>query len=189
MNRNIEGRLSCRDFLDAYTEYRDGFLDPGQTARMAAHLDACTSCDRYDRVLREGVQILRELEVEPLDRLPVGVVERYALDQGDVETRAPESGGSGFVVTAAALAAALILVVGGSPKFFGDPVPELEIAPIVAGAPMAAPAVQRGYFPLPATLPYVVAPEDFQALSRSLLHQYGGPRPARVIAAASPQLD
>jgi len=189
VNPEFGARLNCRNFLDAYSDYRDALLDEKQTHLMSVHLESCTSCNRYDRVLREGVQILKELEIEGSDHLPVGVVERFALDAGSEEANRWSSSGSGFVVAAAALVAALIAVVAGSPTFFADSVPELEIAPIVAVVPLAAPPAGRAFFPVPAAHPFQVAPKGFQALSRSLLYQYGGPRPARVIAAAAPQLD
>ena len=50
-----------------YSEYRDLLLDPVAADRARAHLDACPACRRYDRVIRTGVSVLRDGEVETRD--------------------------------------------------------------------------------------------------------------------------
>ncbi|MGI9628036.1 MAG: hypothetical protein ACR2QM_14455 [Longimicrobiales bacterium] len=185
--------MKCRQFLDAYTEFRDGRLEEGPSGAMAEHLAACTSCARYDEVLSEGVAILRTLELEPTDPIPVGRVERMAFrwrqDQL-ADGGAPGMSSSAFAAAAAGLLAAVFAAVTWLPGLTESGTPELDLSPVVATAPGAqAPAARRGYFPTPAALPFEAAPEGFQALSRSLLYQYGGPGPSRALVAASPRLD
>jgi len=60
--------LDCADFLDGYTDYRDGRLDDGTLATYQQHLVECASCARYDRVIRRGTRLLCELpELSPSD--------------------------------------------------------------------------------------------------------------------------
>jgi hypothetical protein len=66
--------MQCEEFISSYSSYRDGLLDPEREKRFEDHLSACESCARYDRVVRKGTQVLRDLpRTEPspdfLDRL------------------------------------------------------------------------------------------------------------------------
>ena len=53
--------MSCRDFLARHSEYVDGVIEAAAAERMAAHVRVCASCARYDRVVRRGGALLREL--------------------------------------------------------------------------------------------------------------------------------
>ena len=58
--------VSCERFLDEYSSFRDGELPTWEMVAFRAHLSECRSCDRYHRVVCEGVEVLRtlpELEV------------------------------------------------------------------------------------------------------------------------------
>jgi hypothetical protein len=156
---------------------------------MEGHLDGCPSCRRYDEVLRTGVELLRELEVEHEDGVPVGTIHRLALDAQALErTPAPAS-----LPTLAGVAAAVVLAMAAlaswAPGLFGRGTPELDLAPVVATAPAAPQPARAGYLPLPAAFPFEAAPTGFQTLSRSLLYRYGGPVQSRAVRASAPPLD
>ena len=189
MNREAEDGLTCSQFLDRHTEYRDGYLDEAAEAAMGAHLSGCSSCARYDRVIEQGVSILRSLEVDAPRPVPVGTAERLALD---AELGARTSRGltvSRSIAAAAVLVAAILAAAASAPgAFLGGP-PELDLAPVVATAPIQGPTLRPGYFSLPAALPFEMAPTGFHTLSRSLLHRYRGAGQATTVAAAAPQLD
>ncbi len=53
--------VDCSQFLDGYSDFRDDLLEVGQQDDFAAHLTACPSCARYDRVVRRGSSLVREL--------------------------------------------------------------------------------------------------------------------------------
>jgi anti-sigma factor RsiW len=52
--------LSCSEVLARHSEYIDGELPAAEAEVVRAHLSACPSCSRYDRVLRKGVHLLVE---------------------------------------------------------------------------------------------------------------------------------
>ncbi|MDP9348293.1 MAG: zf-HC2 domain-containing protein, partial [Gemmatimonadota bacterium] len=57
--------MDCEQFLDGYSDFRDGLLPFEDAVEFEIHLDACESCGRYDRVLRRGADLCRDLpEVE-----------------------------------------------------------------------------------------------------------------------------
>lgn len=163
-------------------------MAPRDRQLMEGHLDGCPSCRRYDEVLRTGVELLREMEVEQECSVPVGTIHRLALDAQALErSPAPAS-----LPTLAGVAAAVVLAMAAlaswAPGVFGPGTPELDLAPVVATAPASQPT-RAGYFPLPAALPFEAAPTGFQTLSRSLLYRYGAPVQSRAVRAAAPQLD
>ena len=53
--------MNCRDFLARHTEYVDGVIDAEGAARMSAHARTCPRCARYDRIVRRGGALVREL--------------------------------------------------------------------------------------------------------------------------------
>lgn len=74
--------LNCSDFLQSYSEFRDGHLGPARRLAFEAHLRGCPSCARYDRVVDQGVGLLHQLEVEPShDFLPRLQHRLYHVDE------------------------------------------------------------------------------------------------------------
>lgn len=64
MNPGKAGRshdVGCDEFLAHHSEYLDGFLTPVAAARLDAHATACGSCARYDRIVRKGIDLVRDL--------------------------------------------------------------------------------------------------------------------------------
>jgi len=59
--------MNCSEFLELYSDYRDGRLEDAGVARaVRQHLSECDSCMRYDAVICRGVMALRaEDELEP----------------------------------------------------------------------------------------------------------------------------
>jgi anti-sigma factor RsiW len=59
--------MTCDEFLDRYTEFRDGLItSPRELPRFTRHLAQCPSCHGYDAALRQGVGTLRGVEtIEP----------------------------------------------------------------------------------------------------------------------------
>lgn len=88
---------------DRLSLYLDGRLEPGERARVEAHLRACATCARSWETLRWTVQALRAL---PPVRAP-----RPFLVRPEQVARAPQPAGW-FRRAAWAMAAALILVLG-----------------------------------------------------------------------------
>lgn len=58
--------MICQDFRDRHAEYMDGVMDPLDAALWRDHAASCLECARYDRAMRQSVQLLRVLpEIEP----------------------------------------------------------------------------------------------------------------------------
>ena len=83
MHSEIRARLS---------EYLERDLATEERARIGAHLESCTDCDRELNELRETVSLLRRL---PEPTLPAGISERG--DAADRARRGPRSARPGLV--------------------------------------------------------------------------------------------
>ena len=52
--------MTCQDYLALYSDYLDEQLEASEAARVRAHVETCSRCARYDRVLRRGLTLVRE---------------------------------------------------------------------------------------------------------------------------------
>ena len=76
-------RGACRDFLDDFSGFVDGTLDPHRRSLLIAHLDCCEACLRHLRAYRKGVAAFRDAEPgEPARGLYERVVERLGEEPG-----------------------------------------------------------------------------------------------------------
>lgn len=58
--------LDCREFVERHSEYLDGQLTQGEWVEFDDHIASCAVCERYDRVVRRGLLLIRNtVEVEP----------------------------------------------------------------------------------------------------------------------------
>lgn len=129
----------CRKFLDRYSEYRDGRLDAEDRSFFVGHMASCSSCRRYDRVIRRGVRVLRE-PVEAPAAAPLSIAEvRYRATAFERESLALGTAGSGVTLSAAVVVALLLAAVAWSP-FFSGTTPEVDMPPVVAETPPPASA-------------------------------------------------
>ncbi|HEX6746411.1 MAG TPA: zf-HC2 domain-containing protein [Longimicrobium sp.] len=102
--------IDCDTYLARYSDYLDHDMTVAERDEMEAHADECPHCAHYDRVVRRGTDVLRdlpELEVSEdfADRL------RWRLYAADEEERrgrrlATPSQAAGTLVIAAVLAVA-----------------------------------------------------------------------------------
>ncbi|MFW5951867.1 MAG: anti-sigma factor family protein, partial [Gemmatimonadota bacterium] len=53
--------MDCREFLTRYSDYDDSLVPPTEAERFRAHMAGCEACARYDRVLRKGRMLARQL--------------------------------------------------------------------------------------------------------------------------------
>ena len=63
--------MDCSEFLELYSDYRDGRLNNAGVARsVREHLGECDACMRYDAIICRGVMTLRSTdEPEPTRRI------------------------------------------------------------------------------------------------------------------------
>ncbi len=104
--------MTCTEFRDRYTEFRDGLITaPRELRRFERHLARCGACGDYDAALRRGVLALQGAEtIEPSAsfrrRLDARLrAERLQLAEPPLRTQ----GGAG-IAAALFVAAALALV-------------------------------------------------------------------------------
>jgi anti-sigma factor RsiW len=55
--------VTCEQILAAHSDYLDGLLPPHEAARVQWHLSSCAACGRYDRVVRRGAELARDIPV------------------------------------------------------------------------------------------------------------------------------
>lgn len=170
--------LECHSFLDGYSDYRDGRLEPEARSRLAGHIGACASCARYDRVIRQGVRVLRAEQPE-VPALPsrVAAVRRQVRVE-ERRFRALGAAGSGMTLAASLIVTVLLTAAAWLP-FLGLSAPEVEMPPVMAGAPAVplTPLLFSLPRPFPAQPPRTAPVE----IARSMLFEYGH-TPARPVA-------
>lgn len=101
--------MECPEFLDRYTEFRDGLVTASrELRRFQRHLVACEKCREYDATVRRGVGALQiATDIEPSADF------RRKLDAKLRVERARLSGEPALPIRLR-LAAALLLAVAGA---------------------------------------------------------------------------
>lgn len=142
--------MTCQEFLARYSEFLDELLDPMEAARWHHHLGRCASCARYDRVVRQGLELVRDLPlVEPSPDFEPRLQHRlfHARDE-----QADERASGASAVVALAIAG-MLAAIAWSPLLRQDPL-TIDLPAVQARAPGAdfgAPGSTA--FSLPATWP------------------------------------
>lgn len=94
--------MECDEFISGYSSYRDGLLDTGREERFRDHLATCDSCSRYDRVVRRGTEVLRDLpRPEPSPDFLARLRHRLYHVRDDIPLNAARDGGTAVVALAA----------------------------------------------------------------------------------------
>ena len=106
--------MDCTDFLDRYSDYDDSLLTPREEAIFRAHLEICEACARYDRVLRKGRMLARQMAPEPTaDFMPRLRLRLLASPEPRLSGPGPVAAG-GFLTLALAAVLGLWVVDSGS---------------------------------------------------------------------------
>jgi hypothetical protein len=103
----------CEQFRARHGDYLDGVLPAAELAQVRRHLGACVLCARYDRVVRRGLELARQLpELRPAEDFELRLQHRifHLQDVNVVGQRRPVAG-----VGIAATLAALLAVIAWSP--------------------------------------------------------------------------
>lgn len=141
--------MTCREFLERYSEYDDSLIPADEAERFRRHMERCSSCARYDRVLRKGRMVARQLSRPDPSADFIPRLQRRLLQQRPRQRMVM----SGHL--AAGLAAVTILMVTASAVRILDPAstPVAAESVVRSGSPQMA----RGVFRLTAapTLPVV----------------------------------
>ena len=99
--------VGCDEFLARHSEYLDGLLEPLAKARLSAHAAACGSCARYDRIVRKGIDLVRDLpDVEPSEEFEMRLQHRI-FHMEDARALQPRAAGAAAALGVAAAIALL----------------------------------------------------------------------------------
>ena len=131
--------MNCKDFLARHSDWYDGLLEHSAAVRFQLHADACDSCARYDRVVRRGVELVRELPGVELSSDFESRMRHRLYHERDAMAAARRSGLGVYAV------AASILFVTAAAGWFGiaaSRTPIVDGQAIYAVAPPAATSVE-----------------------------------------------
>lgn len=62
----LAGKVTCKEFTEAVTDYLEGSLTFLQWVRFQMHLGLCLGCRRYLRQMKQTVSTLGKLPAEPI---------------------------------------------------------------------------------------------------------------------------
>jgi len=129
--------MTCAEFLDRYTDFRDGLITARREVRhLERHLAYCAACRRYDAAVRRGVLALQAAEtIEPSPDFRRRLDLRLEREQRAAREVPARAG----VAAALLIAAALALVAFESVRR-----PQVAHAPALPPVPFPKPVVQAG---------------------------------------------
>jgi hypothetical protein len=98
--------MTCAEFLNRYTDFRDGLLTtPQDLRRFTRHVAQCAPCGRYDAAVRRGVSALQAAAtIEPSPEFRRRLDARLARERGAHRTVRARAGVAAALFVAAALA-------------------------------------------------------------------------------------
>ncbi|TVP43335.1 MAG: hypothetical protein EA350_13895 [Gemmatimonadales bacterium] len=165
--------MDCNEFLDRYSEFHDdetrGLPD---RAEFEGHIETCSTCARYHRVVVEGTALLRESPAPPYrddfhDRL------QHRIYQSDLDRQGNRESGLAYPVPLGLAAAILVAVVAWGPVSQAvTPLPPASLPTITASVP-SPPALR----PVTTTTgssraPAALVQPDFWSQSHTLLYEH-----------------
>ena len=164
--------MDCSEFLDSYSDFRDGVItDPQRLRLLRDHYARCLSCARYDASVRNGIRAMGE--IEPSADFRERLRARIAATAG--QPMEPVGPGAAGIAAGLMLAAAVaLLIYEGSRRPDQLPVPVAVSAP----SPMAEFAATTRPSPIRPVPPFVVVNPglpfvSFTDLSVSPFHTAG----------------
>lgn len=128
--------MTCSEFVECYSEVRDGIACKVIAREAEEHLASCSSCRRYHQVVERGSELLRALPEPDIrdDFVPRLQHRIYHVDQEEAIRRHASSGATGLAVLGMAV---LLAAVAWAPVLRrGAPV--VELPPIVVNRPPPA---------------------------------------------------
>ena len=162
--------MTCSEFVEGYSEIRDGTASPEGVRAAEEHLASCAMCRRYQHVIDRGAELLRSLPGPEVGDDFVPRLQHRLLheDQEAFLRRHANSGATALAVVGMAL---LLTFVAWAPAL-RRAAPVVELQPIVVSQPPepARPVVSFSAFAVQAAA--VSRPSDLWGDARTLLFQY-----------------
>lgn len=127
--------MDCREFIARHSELVDGALAPDDRTRLREHAERCSSCARYDRVVRRGGELVRQLlpRVEASSDFQPRLKHRlyHVRDES-----APRHAGVYAALAVLLVAGTGVAVVANEPQ-----TPVVQAEPVLVGPPSAPPSL------------------------------------------------
>lgn len=141
--------MNCKTFLENFSSWVDGDLDPQLHDRLNAHVAGCEECQKYEEVYHRGTELLRSMD----DDLDVDEdIFRSSLEHRILRVRRRadevEAIGSGTPFVSLLAMTVVVLSVAWVPVLMVLTEPTVELAPVAAERPAPQRALQS--IPLPA---------------------------------------
>ena len=129
--------MTCAEFLERYTDFRDGLITaPRELRRFTRHVALCSSCRRYDAAVRRGVLALQAAQtIEPSPAFRRRLDARLARERRSPVPVPARAGIAAALFVAAALAMVALEGVRRAP---------VAQAPALPRVPFPRPVVQAG---------------------------------------------
>lgn len=183
--------MTCSEFLARHSELLDAMIDAGAADRLRSHAAACPSCARYDRVVRRGGELVRDLpQVHVSDDFGPRI--RHRLIHARERSARARSGSVPFLAAAASI---LFIAVGAGAAFtLTDPLELMHATSTPAAGATTSTASSAAHqepslTPLTAEIaghdPHVVSPAAWPVYSRgTLAAAFPGPHTTVVVTPA-----
>lgn len=149
---DMQGRtMDCGEFLKGYSEYLDARVEGHVLLDYRVHLGDCPRCTEYDRVMRRGLKLVKELDPPDSSRNLLPAVRRVVL----ARPARPRSGAARELGKAAAIAglAAASLLAMASARLLQQGGATLELAPVVVDSPAEVEGLPSLFGPPPTFAP------------------------------------
>jgi predicted anti-sigma-YlaC factor YlaD len=79
----LAGRVTCKEFTEAVTDYLEGNLGFFKWLRFQMHLGMCLGCRNYIKQMKQTIKTLRRLPEEPIpDAVREELVRRFRTWKG-----------------------------------------------------------------------------------------------------------
>ncbi len=119
--------MECEEFLQSFSDYLDAEFEKHSHQEYSQHIESCAECGEYDRVMRRGLRLVRELDApEPVPGFMPRLQRNVLLHRDRSEMiaeYAKAAGIAGLTITGVMLLASMpILRPGGG---------TLELPPVV----------------------------------------------------------
>jgi len=133
--------MTCSEFLESYSDFRDGLIDdPGVARRLGDHLAVCPRCMQYDARVARGATLLRSFsDIEPSPRFRRELARR--LTRSHLTLEEPVRPAPAGIMVGLMVATAIALVVWTSGERGAVAVPAVETAAARAAPSPPPPAV------------------------------------------------
>ena len=130
--------MTCPEFLERYSEFRDGLITaPGEARRFERHLAHCPSCRNYEATLQRGVRALQAVDVVFPSAAFRTRLESRLRSEGLVATPPPPARAGIAAALFIAVAIALLALEGMKRA-------DVAHAPTLPPVPFPKPVVQAG---------------------------------------------